>query len=128
MKIEKGKFYRLENGQKVEIYAVHEKQGVIHGVLYASNFGVSFMAWALDGTPFCHFSDHAIKEEWGEKHPAEDWPKGRIVEVSNDKQTWYLRRFEGVRPGTPNPIQTLCDGYLAREKWLYARIPEEIRK
>ena len=123
MKIEKGKFYRLKNGQKAEIYAVHERNKTIHGVIYDNHGSLSLMAWTIDGAAL---PDLSIKGEWREKHPAEDWVRGTIVEVSNDQKKWYLRRFYNVCLDSPFPIVTFNDGCtLTLSHSKYARLPNE---
>lgn len=127
MKIEKGKFYKLMNGLKAEIYAVHENYNIVHGVIYKGDGVITLAEWGLDGraVPI----SQTIMMNWEEKHPAEDWPPGTIVEVSNDEKSWKLRRFVGVNKNLDPSISTYHfvtseDGHPSLVSWRYVRLPK----
>ena len=125
MKIEEGKFYRLHDGRKARIYEIYGEQRVIHGVIYEPDETLTLAKWNLSGSAPGLGLEYYIKEEWREKHPAEDWPRGKVIEVSINGSVWSLRRFREYRKGAYLPIVTLNDVGTDVAYWRFGRVLNE---
>ena len=118
MKFEPGKFYRTPLIQKAVVYELYPKYNIMHGAILYDDAPPMSTAWSLTGE---HFSVKSLDliNDWNIPHPAKRWEPGVIIEVSNNGETWLLRRFLRFDERLKSPYVT-SEG----EMWKYAKFLE----
>lgn len=124
MKFEAGKFYVTSLGNQAKIYAVHTKE--MHGVVYKEGAEDPVLtSWQMNGLTTIG-GDHLMHVGECQK-PPKLWLRGSVVEVSNNGEHWYLRRFYSFDPNYKAPFSTNSDGSNPRMAlWQLGRIPTPI--
>jgi len=95
----KAEFFVDEQGHKVRIYSRDcGKSPLVHGAYLMDGYW-SIRNYTVDGEPVYAPLGYPIVGEWKEPHPAESWPQGKIVEVSDVLGgPKFLRRFYEYDP------------------------------
>ena len=121
--------YLTRSQGRVTIYAVYPEIDRAHGAIWNTPPGlkkaVPFLlnSWRLTGV-HPHFSSFDILEVWRDKHPAEDWEEGTIVEVSHTEKNWILHRFAFYDKDTQQYLVFPVDGKGSPFPVPFCRLPE----
>jgi len=100
----KAEFFVDEQGHKVRIYSRDcGKSPLVHGAYLMKGHWI-IGNYTLEGKPVYDPLGYLIVGEWKEPpHPAESWPREKIVEVRNGAGVeWVLRRFYSYRLEEPH--------------------------